>query len=193
LKDPQCSHILSIDERNRQQPDERGAKFDYVGITHQTMIDNLVSKNFNVSKLETFDGSVNEYNKTDKKFDLVFIDGEHTDWACFRDFVHSRKLLKENCVILFHDSDLIYKSLKIIQELLTASNEKFKFIKIKNALISCVFLNDYSLLKLDDIFLIETDLNGYYSNCENALLMENVKRRIKFDVNYSLKEIPIEK
>src|ERR1700690_4369966 len=41
LKDPQCRRILSVDERNRQQPDERGVKYDYSGITHQTMIDNL--------------------------------------------------------------------------------------------------------------------------------------------------------
>ena len=35
LMDPACKNILSIDDRGRVQPDERGLNFDYTGITSQ--------------------------------------------------------------------------------------------------------------------------------------------------------------
>src|SRR5688572_21630354 len=58
LSDPLCSQVLSVDDRERQQPDSRGAKFDYAGVTAHTMIDKLHEHGFETAKLETFDGSV---------------------------------------------------------------------------------------------------------------------------------------
>ena len=82
-------------------------------------------------------------NKNINKFDLVFIDGEHTDYGCFRDFIYSQKYLKENSVVMFHDSTLVYKSLKIIQEYLTCNNIVYKFIKIQNSSVSFIFFGNY--------------------------------------------------
>ena len=132
LRDPQCRRILSVDERNRQQPDERGVKYDYSGITHQTMIDNLKNHGFDVGRLQTFDGSISDYHGSAGKFDAVFIDGEHTNFACFRDFIHGIKLLREDSVIVFHDSTLIYQALRIIQEYLVAAGERFRFVKVQD-------------------------------------------------------------
>jgi hypothetical protein len=190
LKDPQCSQILSVDERNRQQPDERGMKFDYSGITNQTMIDNLKIHGFDVSKLKTFDGSISEYPREEDKFDLLFIDGEHTDFACFRDFIHSYRLLRENSVIVFHDSSLIFKSLRIIQEYLIAIRERFRFVKIKDSDVSCLFRNSFSGLKLDAYFEIEKDLNDFYRNSETALFSELMKNRLDVSVSIKLKDMP---
>ena len=39
--DPACKMVLSIDERGRVQPDERGISYDYSGITTQSMRDEL--------------------------------------------------------------------------------------------------------------------------------------------------------
>ena len=178
LKDPQCTRILSIDLRGSQQDDERGLKYDYTGVTHQTMIDNLNECNFNVSKLETFDGSVSEYNDKDNKFNLMFIDGEHTDWACFRDFIHGIKLLADDSIVVFHDSSLIYKSLKIIQEYKLASGKIFKFIKINNSEMSCLFFNSFSSLDLDTVFSSEKNLPKYYASCENTLFFTNVMTKL---------------
>jgi Methyltransferase domain len=191
LKDPQCSQILSVDERNRQQPDERGMKFDYSGITNQTMIDNLKNHGFDVRKLKTFDGSISEYQKAEDKFDLVFIDGEHTDFACFRDFIHSYRLLSENSVIVFHDSSLIYKSLRIIQEFLIATKERFRFIKVKDSDVSCIFRNSFSVLKLEGFFEIENDLSAFYQNSEVALLTAVIQNRV--EISFKLKDTPIGK
>jgi hypothetical protein len=178
LKDPQCEHILSVDERGREQPDERGYSYDYSGITHQTMIDNLTNHNFDVRKLKTFDGSVSGYIGDTYKFDLMFIDGEHTDGACFRDFIHGIKLLKEDSIVLFHDSSLIYKSLQIIQEYLISTGRRFKFLKINDSEMSCLFLNNFCSLNHETIFSSEKNLSKYYTKCEKKLFFENLMSKL---------------
>jgi hypothetical protein len=193
LKDSRCNAILSVDERNRQQPDERGVKFDYSGITQQTMIDNLKDHGFDVKKLRTFDGSINDYPAVNEKFDLVFIDGEHTDFACFRDFIHSNKLLKTDSVVVFHDSTLIYKALRIIQEYLIATQEKFRFIKVKDSDVSCVFRNSLSVVNFENYFQCEEDLDGFYQDAEKAVTTQLLKNRMDVNVTIKLKDTPVEK
>ena len=189
LNDPRCERILSVDERNRQQSDERGVKYDYVGITHQTMIDNLLQQGFDLGKLTTFDGSIDAYRDAGLRFDLAFIDGEHTDFACFRDFIHARKLLKPDAVIAFHDSTLVYKSLRIIQEFLLASGERFKFVKVGNAEISCIFQNAFASLQPEEFFAVDLDLNAFYVNAEKVLLSSIVQNRLS--INLSWKDTPV--
>lgn len=104
-----CNKVLSVDDRERQQPDERGPKYDYAGITSQTMIENLQKNGLPTSKLETFDGSVENLPLSQSKFDLGFIDAEHTDEAVFRDFVYLLEHMKRDCVVMFHDSSLTAK------------------------------------------------------------------------------------
>ena len=105
LMDPACKMILSIDDRGRVLPDERGISFDYTGITTQSMLDDLNHCGITTDKLRTFDGSIrtliDDYTAS---FDLAFIDGEHTDEACFRDFLWALPLVKPNSIVIFHDS-----------------------------------------------------------------------------------------
>jgi hypothetical protein len=107
LRDPHCSAILSVDERGRQQPDERGATYDYAGVTAQTMLETLHAAGLDTSKLETFDGSIDALPRQLRAFDLTFIDGEHTDEACFRDFLWVLPHLSADGVVVFHDSTLV--------------------------------------------------------------------------------------
>jgi Methyltransferase domain len=85
------------------------------------MIDKLATQGVPDGRVETFDGSISDYSVADRKCDLMMIDGEHTNWACFRDFVHGRKLMAENAIIMFHDTSLVFNALKIIQEYLKAT------------------------------------------------------------------------
>jgi hypothetical protein len=188
LRDIQCRYILSVDERERAQPDERGARFDYAGITSQTMITNLISHGLETEKLETFDDSIDKLKDAKTKFDLMFIDGEHTDHACFRDFIHGKKFLSENSIIMFHDSDIIYKALRIIQEFLVATGSRFKFIKVKESAVSVIFLGDYSNPGFWEKFDVETDLDDYYARAENTLLEHLVRNRFTFVTNYALRD-----
>jgi len=175
INDANCEYILSIDDRGRIQPDERSIDFDYRHISNQTMLDELSKHYQDLSKLETFDGSVNELIN-DTKFDLIFIDGEHTDYACFRDFIYAKKHLKDNSIIMFHDSNLIYKSLKIIQELLKCNNTEHKFIKVPNSVVSFIFLGDYvSFYKEFE----NEDIEKFYSESEEDVLHQIIKNRVK--------------
>lgn len=193
LRDNNCSDLLSIDERNRQQPDERGAKFDYNGITHQTMVDNLLLHHMDVGKLRGFDGSVDKFPDNGIRFDGLFIDGEHTDYACFRDFIHGLKLMAADSIIAFHDSDLIYKALRMIQEFLLSQNTKFTFVKIKDSAMSVVLLGKYTDISPDKFFNVDHDLEGFYKTSEDNLLLSLIQQRFSLSVNYTLRETPIYK
>ena len=52
LQTDSCQHILSIDDRERVQPDERGVLYNYAGITSDSMITNLKSLDLNLDKKE---------------------------------------------------------------------------------------------------------------------------------------------
>jgi predicted O-methyltransferase YrrM len=100
LMDPACKMVLSIDERGRVQPDERGISFDYSEITTQSMLDELNRRRIGTEKLRTFDGSINALTDNyTAAFDVAFIDGEHTDEACFRDFLWTLPLMKSDAII----------------------------------------------------------------------------------------------
>jgi len=175
INDVNCEYILSVDDRGKIQPDERGIDYDYRHISHQTMLDGLANHYVDLSKLETFDGSIHEVvNNT--KFDLIFIDGEHTDYACFRDFIYSQNYLKENSIVMFHDSNLIYKSLKMIQELLKCNNIEFKFVKVPNSVISFIFFGNY--VSFCNEFESE-DVEKFYFESEVDVLHQIIKNRVE--------------
>lgn len=183
LSDVRCEKILSIDRREQQQPDERGARYDYTGITNHIMLQNLQNHGYNTDKLEVFDGSIDQYTDHDTKYDFVFIDGEHTDLACFRDFVYAEKLLKNDCIVAFHDTGIIYKAIRIINQLLVAKQIKFKMITVKNSAMTCLFFNGYADLNLECVFEAETDLDSFYDCCEKKILKEIVQKRVKIIEN----------
>lgn len=113
LLDPQCEAILSVDERQRAQPDERGLRFDYAGISAQQMIDGLRAKGLDTAKLATFDGPIDALPDDGTRYHLAFVDAEHTDEACFRDAVWTFPRLAPDAVLLFHDSRLVSKALRL--------------------------------------------------------------------------------
>lgn len=197
LRDPKCTNILSIDDRERAQPDERGKKYDYTGITNETMINALENANLDTQKLKVFDGSIEGITDHEDRYDLIFIDGEHTDWACFRDFIYSERFLSENCIVAFHDSTVIYKSLKIICELLKSRKTKFNFIKVKDSEISFLFINSFAEIDLSNYFISE-DLDSFYARSEASVLLQAANHRVQTrltlrGLKYSVRETPIVK
>ena len=191
LRDECCQFVLSIDEREREMPDVSGKILDYSGVTHQKMLKSLAEKGFDIEKIETFDGSINQYNDDKTKFDIMFIDGEHTDFACFRDFIHGRKFLKENCIVLFHDSHLIYNALRNIQAYLASTNKSFKYIKVKDTSVSIVFLGSYNHESYIGQFNAEDNLEKFYKEAEDNLIKSIIKNRVSFSVDYTLNDAPI--
>lgn len=129
LLDPSCERIFSLDKRPYSQPDERGVDFVYKNNSTERMLENL--KRVAPAKLEKIvciDGDVSEIDKgkVTEKPDFCFIDGEHTDAACQRDFHFCLETMnRERGAIVFHDAGVIYQGLQEIVEFLTA--EKIEF------------------------------------------------------------------
>jgi len=183
LIDTCCLKVLSIDDRERQQPDERGVIYDYAKITNQTMLDKILSVGLTIEKLETFDGDLKDYlNKSSNKntkYHIAFIDGEHTNSACFSDFVNLRKLLETDSIVAFHDSHLVFSALKNIKTLLESEGAKFKFIKVLNSDVSFILFGD--LVNIDTKSLIADDENWMFI-AESKLLLEIFKNRLKLGI-----------
>jgi hypothetical protein len=187
LMDSHCQRVLSIDDRGRQQPDERGVKYDYTGITHQTMIDNLQSHGISTDKLKTYDGSVDVMPPLGEQFDLAFIDGEHTDVACVRDFLWLLPMMMSNSLIMFHDSYLIYKALRIIQLFLAKSGLPFRFIKNPGSEMSGIFLGAFSTADLTATLGATENPEDFYSSAEAKLISHLIVNRVEMQFNYKIK------
>jgi hypothetical protein len=191
LLENKCSLIVSVDERERQQLDERGAKYDYSGITHQTMIDNLTSHGMDVSKLTTHDGSISSYDRGKNKFDLAFIDGEHSDIACCRDFAWTYPMMKESSIILFHDSSIIYRALAIILELMHEKKVEFQIFKDQMSEITAIFLGEFAQINHREIFGDPEDWASFQNRSEVGMLTSVIKNRVNFEVNPIIKPAPV--
>ena len=179
LRDPLCEAVLSIDDRGRHQPDERGTTYDYTAITHQTMLDTLTRHGLPTDKIETFDGSVSEYPVTEARYDLLLIDGEHTDQACFRDFIHGEKLLKPDAVVMFHDTILILKAIEIIQEYLRAKGRRFVFFKVRGCAVSFILLDGYCDTGFADLFTPEPDMAAFARRASRTMLKYTLEHRTR--------------
>jgi hypothetical protein len=170
LMDPACKMVLSIDERGRVQPDERGINYDYSEITTQSMLDELNRCRIGTEKLRTFDGSINALTDNyTPAFDVAFIDGEHTDEACFRDFLWTLPLMKSDAIIMFHDSTLIYKSLKLIMVYLDKTKVPYTFFKRADSQMSALFFGSYC--NMDPVRYLEpTKTHQCFSPAHRLLL-----------------------
>jgi hypothetical protein len=67
-----------------------------------------------MAKLTTIDSNVSAVRSEalDVRATLALIDGEHTNTVCFSDFVGVMPLMKPDCIICFHDSNLIADAIR---------------------------------------------------------------------------------
>jgi hypothetical protein len=179
LRDTACNSILSIDERGKTLPDERGALFDYAGITTQSMLDRLHQAGLPTTKLATHDGPIDTLPPSDCRFDLAFIDGEHTDQACFRDFLWALPMMKTDSVILFHDSSLIYKAIRLIFLLLRKEGRPFAFLKNDDSEMSAIFLGKFIGRHRDGYFGAGVECDDFYAASEASVLEHNIRNRVR--------------
>ena len=180
LRDPHCVKVLSIDRREQAVPDERGTRFDYGGVTNQSMLDGLKTAGLDTQIIETFDGSVDAIEAHPYRYDLALIDGEHTDIACFRDYVHAERLLMDDALVLFHDSSLVSKALRMICEMLRARRTPFAFFKVASSEVSVIALGAYAAIDPSARFEIETDLEAFYERAERQMILSVAQSRIAF-------------
>jgi hypothetical protein len=149
LLDARCSLVISIDKRPEQQPDERAVTFDYTRSSTALMLERLEScLPFSaLLKLETHD--CDAIALPDKvyvtKFNLAFIDGEHTNRAAFQDFLSLWRFAAEDCVIVFHDANLITDALANVEAFLRYQGVKFESLVLPDVVFA-VFIGKYARL-----------------------------------------------
>lgn len=111
LIDPSCEAAISVDPRPAAQPDERAEVFHYAENSAARMRAVLSGwlPPAGMTKLTTIDSDVSDVRSdaVDPKATLALIDGEHTDTACFSDFVGVLPLMNPDCIVSFHDANLI--------------------------------------------------------------------------------------
>ena len=132
--DPMCRVVFSIDKRPLQQPDDRGAVFDYRDSSTARMLRNLrtVAPD-QLRKIVCFDSdakSVDPRHITAPP-DLCFIDGEHTRQAVLDDFEVCAKVCAPDAVIYFHDAQVIHPAIAEILETLKRAARRFTAVKLE--------------------------------------------------------------
>ncbi|MCR9146474.1 MAG: class I SAM-dependent methyltransferase [Rhodobacteraceae bacterium] len=116
VRDPDCTYALSVDLRPEVTGDERGDVTGYNLITDQMMRDNLrvVCSDQDMAKLESITGTSADVaqRKSRRKFDLAFIDAEHTVRAVVADFLNILPAMKADAMIGFDDTLIVYPALE---------------------------------------------------------------------------------
>ena len=130
-----CHSVTSIDLRPqgsiKDERDNVNDIFEY-NITTQDMLRVLKENNVPLDKLICIDGTVDNI-PVDKKFDLVFIDAEHTNEAVFYDAVHCLPQMNESCIMLFHDAWIVHEGLEKFNKYLDSVNQTWVSAKLQGS------------------------------------------------------------
>ena len=131
------------------------------------MIDELHRKGITTENLNAIDGSITDIGVSDAGlFDLSFIDGEHTDEACFRDFIWTFPMMKLDFIMAFHDSSLIYKSQKLILIYLDKMKVAYTFFKRADSEVSALVFGKYRAANLEDYLGPMEDQTVFFATSE---------------------------
>lgn len=193
IKCNSCQKIASIDVRGMQIADERGASYDYSGVTSDTMKENLRSHGLDTSKLEIHDGCIDTFRPDGVAYDLAFIDGEHTDVACIRDFIWTYKHMKRDSLMMFHDSTIIHNALDIILKLMQAEREDFSLLKCKGSEMTGLFLGRFAAPEIIRCFGEHEQWGEFLNRSDSTMLLSKIKNRLIINSSYQIKPRPLKK
>jgi len=170
--DPLCKLIYSIDKRPEFQPDERGRLFHYSNNTTERMLKNLSHAHPSIveTKIKTFDSNTCnvDLNEITEEPNFCFIDGEHTNQVVFSDFKFCLQVCHPNSIIAFHDSNLIFKGIKMIKKYLSNNSIQFRGYKLGGS-VYAILLNEANSAFADKLKPFSVDENEYFSIARKRL------------------------
>lgn len=183
LADPSCQRAYSVDLRPAELDDERGVTFLYTENTTQHMLNELRShlRHEEMQKLRTFECDARELTPDDvaaRSLDFAFIDGEHTNTACFSDFMSLMPLLKSDACVAFHDANLISDALQNIEMFLEFERIEHTTVFLHDH-VAAIGLGTYASL-LEHIEASTHDRVSYLARC----------RKERFDAIVYMRENP---
>lgn len=143
LLDRQCARIISIDKRPQSTPDNRAISFVFEGVTTAQMRD-IIAPHIPpdaFDRLVTIDEDVSDIERASiaGHVDFAFIDGEHTNTACFSDFLGVYPFLAEDSVTCFHDANLVTDALINIRRFLAFIGVQHRFFLLPDLMAAIAF------------------------------------------------------
>lgn len=145
--DDDCKHALSIDLRPEVTPDERTPINDYHHISAASMLQ-AIGRHCEphcLDKIETLTADCRQIGerKGDALFDLALIDGEHTHEAAFSDFLNLYGVMKDDCIICFDDTHIIYSGIMNALSFLEREGRPHRALFMKGC-ITALLIGEYA-------------------------------------------------
>ena len=145
--DDDCKHALSIDLRPKITPDERTPVLDYHHVSAESMLATIASHCDPrcLEKVETLTADCRQIGerKGTALFDLALIDGEHTHEAAFSDFLNLYGVMKEDCIICFDDTHIVYSGIMNALSFLEREGRPHKALFMKGC-ITVLLIGEYA-------------------------------------------------
>ncbi len=190
LMDEQCESVLAIDLRPGVTADSRGANYDYSAYSTEAMMTRLRSQpSLDLTKLRTFDGTAAQCDYRNEKFELAFIDAEHTDEAVFADFLAIYDHLKQDAICAFHDTGFMTTGIENIISFLKYHKRPFEFLPFGGSSVSALLLDQAGGAFPGQLRGDVRNWEEYKDLSRDSLLAEALKNRIT--VSYTLKPKPV--
>jgi len=131
LRNPKCKNAMAVDLYPQTCPDER--HLTVLGsMSFQVLTGRLQDAGYDITKMQTHSGDISSLAVT-AKYDYAFIDAEHTNRAAFKDAIHCMKHLKDNSIMLFHDTTLVYGAIDCFGAYLELQEIPYKRYKLRNS------------------------------------------------------------
>jgi len=115
MRDPRCTHVISIDPRPAESPDERGRDSIYEHNTTDHMLGLLRRvPDVDMGKLSTLEQGTDSLRVSQLPVlpDYCFIDGEHTNGAALRDARFCAEAIRGVGLIAFHDYPVVGEAIR---------------------------------------------------------------------------------
>ena len=177
VADPACARIVSIDPRPRLTRDERGASFDYSHVTAAQMLERLGAvPGADIEKVRTITAGTDTVRPADLGLhpDVCFIDGEHTDEAALRDAQFCLDAAGPDCVLVFHDANVVYNALHRVIGDLEAQGRQFRAYNLP----SVVFVIELGNCRLSEIEPLRSWRRDNYKGYLESLMRNDPFREI---------------
>lgn len=195
LLDARCFRIYSIDKRPLVIPDDRGRPIEYPDNSTQRMMQRLTGVSpTGATKIVCFDDDATNVAPASitEKPDICFIDGEHTNRAVVSDFEFCYSVVKDDGLICFHDSNIIWRGLRVIVQRLKARRVPFQFLRL-GGVVSAIGLNN-SVLRSEALkklrwsgwryFVFHQQLSEIQKKHFDYRLIDGVKPSVKATLNW---------
>jgi|SRR5210317_85604 len=141
LVNPDCKLIMGVDLFPDLCMDERHTGINYRPSSFELVVERTTAAGGDASKLKSFVGDIQDL-PVEERYDMCFIDAEHTNAAAFRDAYNALKHMKPNHVMAFHDTTIVYGAIDCWTEYLKLQGISFHRFKMRHSEVTAFVCGD---------------------------------------------------